>query len=115
MENKQEIVTQEERSSLAAYELRIKALEEENEALKSKLIAYETAKFREGAEQEICETQIAFLQELATERPLTLEESKKFELFVKTLHAVKAQKKPKTKTINAEKITNAELVEIAKS
>ena len=45
--------------------------------------------FEVSNEQAICEMQIRLLQQTAEQRPLTLEETKKLEIFVKSLYLIK--------------------------
>lgn len=80
----------------------IQALSKENQALKNEishlkdllsstttLLSSEAVKFDIGNEQAICEVQIEKLREKAFMRELTLEETKRFEILVKSLHAIR--------------------------
>ena len=69
-------------------------------------------------EQGICEQQIDILQQSALQRELTLEETKKFEIFVKTLALIKgkdANIPAEGKTILPKDISDAQLIALATS
>jgi hypothetical protein len=60
-------------------------------------------------EQLICETQIKRLKDAACERELTLEESRKFQIFVDTLQKIRPEKGDE---LNADAIPEADLLQL---
>ena len=63
-------------------------------------------------EQLICEVQLNMLKDLAVVRELTMEESKKVQIFTDVLTKVKAGKKPEDK-YNISKMSDEELLKAA--
>lgn len=99
---------------------KLKNLEEEKESLK-KLLEKSTPLIqpqREYAldtddEEYIARTQLARLKQIADERELTLEESKRTEIFVKILNGVRNT--PKTIEVKTKELSNDQLLAIVSS
>lgn len=93
-------------------------LEEKNKKLESMLakqsiISEEpkesnTELFISSDEEAICRTQLQKLREVALDRELTLEESRKVEIYSKIL--LQLQNKPKTIKVEAQKLSTTELL-----
>ena len=62
-------------------------------------------------EQLICETQLVILKDAAITRSLTMEESKKFQIFITVLDAIRLNNK--VIDINVKHLTEDELVKLA--
>lgn len=62
-------------------------------------------------EQLVCETQILLLKDHAVTRELTLEETKKFEIYTKVLENIKS-KAPKQSDAHVEKMTDDQLLKL---
>lgn len=93
---------------------KISSLESENRSLRSMLNS--TVPNLElthviSNEQLICETQIVYIKEAAITRPLTMEESKKFQIFVTVLEALKNTNKDDQ--WNTRMLTEDELIKLA--
>ena len=63
-------------------------------------------------EQLICETQILLLKDAAVTRSLTMEESKKFQIFTDILEKIKSKKKPENPD---EDLSDNDLISIVKN
>lgn len=98
---------------------KLQALEDENKHLKALLAAsvpqLPTTKLVVPDEQVIAEIQLRQLKDTAMERPLTLDETKRLDLLVKTLYLAKG-KPPKTISADPSKdVTEAELIQLVKN
>jgi hypothetical protein len=101
---------------------RIATLESENNSLKTMLeqnlpsIGLKADDIIPGIsnEQLICETQLHFLKTLAVVRDLTMEETRKFQIFSDVLQSIKA-KAPGETEITLKKMSPAELLSIVKA
>lgn len=104
---------------------KIKQLEEERDHLK-KLVEssvplvttnekhiYPTEKFLTSDQEAICRTQLLKLREMALDRELTLEETKKVEIFSKILIAL--ENAPKVIKVNTESLNNDDLLSVITS
>lgn len=99
----------------------IARLESENKSLKTLLeqnlpaisLQVSDLGFGISSEQLICETQILLLKDLAVTRQLTMEESKKFQIFEEILSKYKSNKKEDPFSVS--KMTDEELLKAAQS
>lgn len=103
---------------------KIKALETDNSHLKELLSSTttliapsnEVQKIILTPEEALCLSQINILEERGRDKELTLEETKKLDLFIKNLHMIRGSQ---PKTIKAERpkslLSNADLVTLAKA
>ncbi|NBX97362.1 hypothetical protein EBQ81_00655 [bacterium] len=104
---------------------KIKQLEEERDHLK-KLVesnvplvttdekqSYPAEKFLTSDQEAICRTQLLKLREMALDRELTLEETKKVEIFSKILVAL--ENAPKVIKVNTDKLNNDDLLSLVSS
>lgn len=100
---------------------KIYSLQEENKSLKVMLegnlppLGFSTPDFALGIskEQLICEVQIELLRQAAITRELTLEETKKFQMFEQILD--KIRKDPTKRDSNVEKMDDSSLLQLVGS
>lgn len=100
---------------------KIKKLEDENKELKKQLMnsvpllkADETKpNFATTDEETICRQQIFGLRQISMERELTLEETKKLDIYTKIL--ISLENKPKTIEVKSKGLSNEELMALASS
>lgn len=99
---------------------RVKELEEEIAHLKTllegstQLVEEKKPELEVSPEQAICEMQIQKLQKAATQRELTLEETKRLDLLIKNLYLAKGQPTAINKnTINPSAYTDMDLIKFA--
>lgn len=92
----------------------ITSLEQENTSLKTVLkeldIKTDKPNFIVSDEEVICRTQLSLLKQMALERQLTLEESRKVDIYSKILLAL--NEKPKTIKVETKNLKDEELLAI---
>jgi len=82
----------------------------ENAQLKALTPKENLGQFNVSDEETICVVQLAILKNYSLTRELTMEETKKTEIFVKTLKEIRGKKVEVTEEEKAEKISNEDLL-----
>jgi hypothetical protein len=106
---------------LTAAQNRIKELEEKIVHLEGLLAAsvpivseQNPVDFFVSDEEAICQAQINILKRRALDKELTLEETKRLEILIKSLHVIRSKvKKKEPKDINTDSVPEAELLQLA--